>query len=43
MLSLHLQRDISFSNNRRYRPITKYESKAIIKNNIIFDIVVKNA
>ena len=42
MLSLHLRRDILFSNNRRYRPITKYENKAIIKNNTIFDMVVKN-
>ena len=42
MLSLYLQREILFSNNRRYRPITKYENKAIKKNNIIFDIVVKN-
>jgi len=42
MLSLQLRRDILFSNNRRYRPITKYENKAIIKNNTIFDMVVKN-
>ena len=42
ILSLYLQREILFSNNRRCRPITKYENKAIKKNNIIFDIVVKN-
>jgi tRNA (guanine-N7-)-methyltransferase len=42
MLSLYLQREILFSTNRRHRSITKYENKAIKKNNIIFDIVVKN-
>jgi len=42
MLSLYLQRDILFSSNRGHRPITKYENKAIKKNNIIFDIIVKN-
>tara|TARA_B100000035_G_scaffold63895_2_gene51845 strand:+ start:540 stop:1124 length:585 start_codon:yes stop_codon:yes gene_type:complete len=35
--------EINFSNNRGQRPVTKYERKAILKKNFIFDLVyIKN-
>jgi len=31
--------EINFSNNRGQRPITKYEKKASLKNNFVFDLI----
>jgi len=39
VLSKYLNKKIQFSNHRLDRPITKYEKKAISKQNIIFDLI----
>jgi len=38
----HSKQNILFSDNRGDRPITKYEEKALLKKNIIFDLIVSN-
>ena len=36
------KKKVSFSHNRGDRPITKYEKKALIKKNIIYDLIISN-
>ena len=31
--------DVTFSKNRGYRPVTKFEKKSICKNNFVFDLI----
>ena len=39
VISKVISKNITFSKNRGYRPITKFEKKSIVKKNFVFDLI----